>query len=282
MPGDVGWWSLLGHADTFVETTKNAYIVRIVGHLQQASLIPAYFLLPLSISLAFLNKNQLKVIIPIILLCFLSMGGNTYFALIITFFTYMLSSFIPRYLLIAIPFITLFLVMVVTFFFTMDLYDPGAIKEVSRQVSSNFHENYLGGNNALNNRLSSAVGRLSLIGFQVNAFFEHFPFPAPESIVNLTIGGNLMTNSLRGGFFGFIATIFMYYILFWGVTKNLCKNNSLNKVKRLGFSLIYSLILQSFIYNDFGFSTYYGYIIFSIIILLSFSRENNSQVPQKT
>ena len=39
---------------------------------------------------------------------------------------------------------------------------------------------------------------------------------------------------------------------------------------------------QSFVYNDFGFSTYYGYFMFSIIIILLFTAKNNTNKNQRT
>jgi len=80
----------------------------------------------------------------------------------------------------------------------------------------------------------------------------------------------VMTNALRAGVIGLIATIVMYYVLFTSITNHLIKYKSSNKVKRFGLSLLYVLIFQSFLYNDYGFSTYYGYIMYTVIILLSY------------
>lgn len=91
-----------------------------------------------------------------------------------------------------------------------------------------------------------------------------------------------MTNSLRGGLLGFIFSIFMYFVLFCGISKNIIKYKSSNKAKKFGLSLMYALVFQSFIYNDFGFSTYYGYFMFSIIIILLFTAKNNTNKNQRT
>jgi hypothetical protein len=281
LEGNVGIWSLFGQADTWYEY-QGVKFMRMAGHLQQASLIPAYFLLPLSMYLAFFSKYKIKIIFLIILLSLVSMGGNVIVALIMSLVIYNFSNYVPRYVLIAFPFVVLIIFLSTITFVVSDFYDLTFLKENARSVGINFQNSYLGEDSIINNRLSSAVGRLTLIGFQVHGFFDFFPFPSNESLVNLTIGGNLMTNSLRGGLLGSIFSIFMYFVLFCGISKNIIKYKSSNKAKKFGLSLMYALVFQSFVYNDFGFSTYYGYFMFSIIIILLFTAKNNTNKNQRT
>ena len=269
-------WSLLGHADTWI-VMLDEKVPRIVAHLQQASLVPAYFLLPLSISLAFSPVNKLHIVFFILLFVLLSMGGASYVSLLMCLLIYIFINYIPRHVLILAPFILLCISSIMLVYLYIDIYDVELIKELSRGAASSYGEDLDDG--PINNRMASAVARMSLMGFQVIGFIENFPLPAGEELTKMTIGGNLMTNALRGGVIGFVATIAMYYVLFRGVTNHLIKYKSSNKVKRLGSSLLYALIFQSFIYNDFGFSTYYGYIMFVVIILLSSPNKNTRQVP---
>ena len=260
-------WSLLGHADTWNDMLGEK-VPRIVAHLQQASLVPAYFLLPLSISLAFSSVNKLHIVFFILLFVLLSMGGSSYVSLFMCLLIYIFINYIPRQVLILAPFILLSISLILLGYLYIDIYDIELIKEASRGVASDYSEDL--DDDVLNNRMTSAVARISLMGFQVIGFIENFPLPAGEELTNMTIGGNVMTNALRAGVIGLIATIVMYYVLFTSITNHLIKYKSSNKVKRFGLSLLYALIFQSFLYNDYGFSTYYGYIMYTVIILLSY------------
>jgi len=93
-------------------------------------------------------------------------------------------------------------------------------------------------------------------------------------IANLNLAdldGGFNFNSSLLGVIGFLFTSVMYYILFHSISQGLKQCKPSEKKKIFGFSLMYALIFQSFIYNDFGFSTYYGYTMFAIIIILSSS-----------
>lgn len=267
-------WSLLGHADTW-NVMLGEKVPRISAHLQQASLVPAYFLLPLSISLAFSPVNKWHIVFFILLFVLLSMGGASYVSLFMCLLIYIFINYIPRHVLILAPFILLIVHSILLVYLYVDIYDIELIKDISRGIGSDYSNDL--DSSVINNRMSSGVVRIVLMGFQVIGFIENFPLPAGEEITNMTIGGNVMTNALRGGVIGLVATIFMYYVLFRGVTNHLIKYKSSNKVKRLGLSLLYALIFQSFFYNDYGFSTYYGYIMFAVIILLSSLNQNARQ-----
>ena len=266
LPG-LSWRSLLSHADT-TNIIFGIPIPRVSAYLSQVSLVPAYFLLPLGLYLAFSPKKSAFVMITIFLYCIITFGGNVYVSILIGVFIFSISRYIPRVLLLIMPFICLVIASGFLAYLTFDLYDADTLKNISRAVGYSF-EDSVGTEGAVVNRLSSGVQRLVLMGFQVIGFFDSFPFPAEAALINFSIGGLAFTNGLRGGVIAFVLTIIMFIIMFNGISYSLkqCKRHEISQ--RLGFALIYSLIFQAFFYNDFGFSTYYGFIMFVIIITLT-------------
>ena len=265
----IGWQSLLGHADT-EQLFFGLTLPRISAHLQQASLVPAYFLLPLAISLAFISKNRSYIILLIILFSILSTGGNTYVAFAMTIFIYTFAKYIPQIFFTVMPFVLIIFSSSLLVYLFIDTYDADALKEMSRSFGESY-ESASSNQTPVGQGLGSGIVRLALMGYQTIGFIENFPLPANSALVKNTIGGNLMTNGLRGGVIGFLFTSVMYYILFHSISQGLKQCKPSEKKKIFGFSLMYALIFQSFIYNDFGFSTYYGYTMFAIIIILSSS-----------
>jgi hypothetical protein len=266
----LSWQSLMSHADTY-QVMFGIKFPRITAYLQQASLVPSYFLLPLSIYFAFIAKNKMYIGVTIILFALVTLGGNIYVAIAMSVLIYFCSKYVPYSFFTVMPFILLLLTSVLLAYFFIDSYDPNTLKQSARSFSATpptiegFTES------PLIQRLGSAVVRLALMGYQVIGFADSFPLPAVSEITTMTIGGNVIGNGLRGGVVGLIFTCIMYYTLFKSIASCLKQTKSNHRVKRVGFSLMYALIFQSFLYNDFGFSTYFGYIMFAVIIRLTHS-----------
>lgn len=266
----LSWQSLLSHADTY-QVMFGIKFPRISAHLQQGSLLPAYFLLPLAIYLAFIAKNKTYIGVTIIVFSLVTLGGNVYVAIIMSVLIYFCSKYVPYSIFTVMPFILLLVASVLLAYFFIDSYDVNALKQSARAFSATpptiegFTES------PLEQRMNSAIVRLALMSYQAIGFADSFPLPAVSELVTMTIGGNVLGNGLRGGVLGLIFTSIMYYTLFKLITSCLKQTKSSHRVKRIGFSLMYALIFQSFFYNDFGFSTYYGYIMFAVIIRLTHS-----------
>lgn len=265
----VGWHSLLSNTDS-VLSMFGLQLPRLSAHLQQASLVPAYFLLPLGISLAFSSENNKLVTVTILLFCALTFGGNTYVGLALCLCIYLAASYVPRGIFLIMPFVLVIISSCLLIYAFIDAYEVNDLKSVVRSYGQAYHDSY-GEESVVNARLGSGVVRLGLMGFQVIGFLDSFPLPAESILVKMTIGGNLLTNGLRGGVVGFIVTWMMYYSIFYVVSHRLKACKADQRLRRFGLSLIYSMVFQSFAYNDFGFSTYYGYMMFAIILVLGYS-----------
>jgi hypothetical protein len=260
-PSGAELFSLLGHADGYNTIFENK-ILRISGHVNQKSLVAAYFLLPLSFGLIFSKVRLLSVLILTIFIL-LSSGATTYLTIIFATFIFILRSYIPKIVLIFFPFFFLSIFLIVLAYYFYDIYDVNRIKEIMVgfvEMSDN--------DNPLFNRFQSGLARLLLIGFQFIEFLNVFPLPAGEKILSYTFGSNVMTNSLRAGLLGLLLVIMLYYKIIKLISTELTNVNNKNKTNLLGLSLLYAVIFQSMVFSDFGFSTYYGFMMFSILLLL--------------
>ena len=261
-PSGVELLRLIGHADTSI-SIGGVMVLRGVGHLTQASLFPAYILLPLSIVLAYSRVHPAGVFV-LLLFTFLSMGGNSYVAIAFAVVLYFLHNFFSRKMLVVLPFIflTIFLCVLALVFY--DVFDPNSIKSISRNAAGSINQD-----DPLTNRLGSGFSRLILISFATIEYFNNFPLPSDSQVLSLTFGSNIVTNGLRAGFFGALISAIIYYKLFKTISEGLKESRTHDRMKIFGFCLMYSIVFQSMVYNDFGFSTYYGLVMFACILALS-------------
>jgi len=254
--------SLLGHADTWI-VVDGIKVPRVVGHLNQASLVPAYILLPLSIVLVFSRVRPIGVLI-LIAFVLITMGGTSYFALVFATSIYMFSRFVPRQLLIVFPFIFAALFLAFLGFVFYDIFDPNAIKQITRVAADGVNQD-----DVVSNRLGSGLSRLMLISFAAIEHIQTFPFPADTKVLSLTIGSNIITSGLRGGFLATILSIILFYKLFALISNGLNNRRSNSRWEHCGYSLMYSLVFQAMVYNDYGFSTYYCLVMYACILVLA-------------
>ena len=256
--------SLLGRADTW-NLVFGFNVLRVSGHVKQSSLLPAYYLIPLAISLAY-SRVDWRALIIIMLFLLLTMGGTVYVSLFMAAAVYFSSKVMPKEFFVIFPFIVLFFLLGTLVYFFFDVYDPDAIKSVARNAGKVLDDGSTA--NPIRNRAESGLSRFALIGFASIAFVEAFPFPAETKILSYVIGSNIVTSGLRGGLFAFLASIVMYWSLFSKVSLELSQRKEKSQLNQFGFSLLYALIFQSAVYNDFGFSTYYGFLMWACILVL--------------
>jgi len=268
-PSGNGLFSLFGHADGY----NNIYvqkILRISGHLRQKSLVSAYILLPLSIGLIF-SKVRFRNICILAIFSIIALGATTIITLTFAIFVYSLRNYVKKAVFLVFPFFILSVLLVTSVYFFYDLYDLNNVKEIMQNYIEMSDDN-----NPLIDRFKSGLARLMLISFQAIEFSNVFPWPASEIILSSTFGSNLMTNALRGGVPALIISIFLYYKIFNYILIELINPINKNKLNKFGLALLYSIIFQSMVFSDYGFSTFYGFMMFAIILLL-FKKNSNSR-----
>ena len=272
-PSSAELFSLLGHADGF-NTISDQKILRISGHVNQKSLIAAYFLLPLSIGLIFSKVRPFSILILSIFILF-SSGATTYVSIVFATFIFVFRSYISKTLFIFVPFLFLGIFLIVLAFYFYDMYDLNRIKEIMVSFTDMSDDD-----NPIYNRFQSGLARLLLIGFQAIEFSNVFPMPAGTEVLTKTFGSNVMTNALRGGIAGLLLTVALYYKIFSLISLELKNVKNKSKANKFGLALIYSVIFQSMVFSDYGFSTYYGFMMFAIILLL-FNKRNGELLSER-
>ncbi len=257
-------YRLFGNIDTN-NTFLGMAIPRMNGPLQQASLLPAYFILPLGIALAY-SKVSLEKILIILFFILLTLSGNTYVGLFSAGLVFIFRRFVPKVIYNYFPFIVLFLTTFLIFTF---YFDELAVADAGKETLENIGGAGGAESNVIFARIVSGLVRLAFIGKQFAGILHSFFLPANEDFVKLSLGSNLYTIGLIGGIFAMIPLSLIFFKLF-----TICSNgfNSLstNKTQQFGFCLVYAMIFQSMVYNDFGFSTYYGFLMISIVLKLNF------------
>lgn len=272
-PSGSGLFSLLGHADGY-NTIFEQKILRISGHVNQKSLVAAYFLLPLSIGLIFSKVRPLTIIILSIFV-FLSSGATTFIVIIFAAFVYIFRNAIPRTVFLFFPFFFLSILLITLTYYFYDIYDLNRIKEIMVSFVDMSDDD-----NPIFNRFQSGLARLLLIGFQAIEFSNVFPLPAGAEVLSKTFGSNVMTNALRGGIVGLLLTVALYYKIISLISLELTNVDNKSKANKFGLALIYSVIFQSMVYSDYGFSTYYGFMMFAIILRL-FKKRNGELLSEQ-
>lgn len=235
---------------------------RFTGYLIQSSLIPAYFLFPLALALSVSKISKVKIFI-ILSFVIIGLGGSGIFSLIVAVIFYFIIDKLPKLLILTLPFIIFILISFLTY-----LVYSTAFGEV---LSSN--STYIFGQELryVRERMLSGIARILIIGDLYHEVFESLPFGRGSDNVG-KFGSLILTSGLKMGFGGMLIMIIIYYKLFEIIYINL-KINSGNKSVVFGLSLLYSLLIQSLSYNDYGFSTYYGFIMFFLTSSLLNSRK---------
>ena len=116
-------------------------------------------------------------------------------------------------------------------------------------------------------RIYSGLVRLAFIGKQFGGILHSLFLPANEEFVQLSLGSNLYTIGLIGGVFAMLSSAVIFFNVFKICSEGFGDKNN-RKLVQFGFCIIYAMIFQSMVYNDYGFSTYYGFVMISVIIKL--------------
>ena len=264
-------YRLLGNIDT-TNSFLGLALPRVNGPLQQSSLLPAYFILPIGIALAYSKVNKLQLLVIAIFLL-LTLSGNTYVGILSALMVYIFRRFVPSFIYYYFPFVTLFLITFLIFFL---YFDDLAIASVGKETLEEIGGAGRQESNVFFARITSGLVRLAFIGKQFAAILHSSFLPSNEEFVQLSLGSNLFTIGLIGGLFAMVSSIMIFSRLFVLSTSGF-SSVEVSKSAQFGFCIIYAMIFQSMVYNDFGFSTYYGFLMISIILRLNSLVEINSR-----
>jgi len=259
-------YKLLGNIDT-----KNPFfgfiIPRMNGPVQQASLLPAYFLFPLGIALAYSKVSKFKLFM-ILTFILMALSGNVYVGLLSALLVFIFRSIIPKTAFAFFPYLVLFILTSVIFaFFFNELVSPDLVKGNLRELGI-LDSGTAEDTNVTMHRISSGSVRLLFLANQFSGILQSYFLPASEEILSLSLGSGIYRLGLEGGGLALILSAWVYFKLFSFSIEGFQKKTS-SLTNQFGYCLIYSMLFQAAVYNDYGFSTYYGFMMFAVIINLS-------------
>jgi hypothetical protein len=249
----------------------NITIPRITYFLIQSSLIPAYVIMPLSIVLIF-TKVDNRIIFVLMMAIILSFGGSVYAIIFSAIFIFYFSNYFKIYSIYIFLSLIIFLLFVIYYYWGITIYD----------YESNFYDPSFTPDNAnyLSIRVSSGDSRLALISTQIDELINNFWLGLRGPIV--LFGNGALTSGLRSGFLGLLLFLYVFHKLLVSILVNINDINKNNIKARVGLSLLLACIIQFLIYNDYGYSLGYGFLmLFLVYKLFSFADINNLNICRK-
>jgi hypothetical protein len=256
---------MLLHHDSF-KYVFGMSVPRISAHLQQVSLIPAYFIFPLGIGMLFFNIKW-KYFFVIIIFSLLSLSGSIYYLFASAMMAYIFHTFIRRYKII-LSFFFLFFMLALAF--SIALHYEFGIKPDFFQYH---YDSFL-------LRGSSGISRLAIIGRGIREFFES-PILGfvREGNINLFLLGSLVVSAaVRAGILALVIIVYIYYLL---LTK-LNKLKITNTKEKVGFTLVYVSLVMMMSYQDYGFGSVHGFLMLFILVHLLNNRRRDELSKNKS
>ena len=262
----------LYHVDTWLTSWNKSQnyttliYPRIPGHLHQGSLMSAYIFFPLGLSLLFTDlKNRYIILLILILLS--SLSGSIYAIFITSILLFIFYKIIKKINFFIIPIFFIFI-----FFLSLFIASLGDADMTNWSIY--YDDDSLILKYIL--RISSGMHRLATLGEQIYEFLRNpliGPIHQNYSEFNLyLLGSFIITSGIRSGILGFVIA----FLILYRVTNNLINYGVKNQRQKFGVCVIYSCILQMFIYQDFGYSSTIGLIFFSILLFfLEYKKKGN-------
>lgn len=253
--GDIYLLNFISRFDSFINISTNYKIPRITSYLDQASLLSSYLLLPLSLYLIVGGKNRF-IYLPILIFCLSSFSGSLFFSILICILIIIFKDLLSFRFLLFLP----------LFFLILEIF-------LGSPLSYNFTYLLIDNFNFISfdffmPRISSGLKRLFILSSLYDEILSNM-VSNTNTYLNGKFGSIFFTYSLRSGVLGLFCSVYLYLLLQLNIIKNIINTINVN----IGFILLYSCVFQSFVFNDYGFSSFIGTSLFalSLKILYEFS-----------
>jgi hypothetical protein len=248
-------FTYLGGADSFIKI-YSMIVPRFSGFVDQSSAVSAIMLLPAALSLLFNGKF---VLLPILILIFslFSLSASVYICLLSTFLFYLLiyKSKNLNLFLLAAPF--LFYILSSSILLNhpgIVVYGDQPFGEMAIKDNYGFIDYFLG-------RSVSGFARISIISDGLQSFLEYPLFGIPNNLsphfgqIFISYGEN----------YGIFASVLIAIIFFKLLSLMLESKLFIDKHSKFGYVLLYALLFEFIVYNDYAISRIWGLIFFFII-----------------
>lgn len=243
----------LGNADSTTQLFDISF-PRFTSYIEQASALPSHLLLPSAIVLISGIKQRKLAYIPIFF-SIASIGGSVIFCLGISAILFLFFYFrMPRPLMLMLPFIALIGLSVISYSEASISTNDPPLFEMDGKADQ--FETY-----AIN-RAESGKQRLIILAESINLAFSSPIFGIDKSM-NEKFGSLIFTSGQRGGMLAMLVAIFAFVMLFKRVI-NAAYSIRGDAHTVYGLALLFSAIMQAMVYNDYGFSKFWGLTMFAV------------------
>ncbi len=229
---------------------------RMRSYLSEPSLIPLYFMFPVSISMIFGLKYYFKYFI-ILSFCFLSFSGSFQFCLLFVLFYFILIKiFSNKFILNYVPIVQFFI-----FYFILIFVGVQFFSNFDSQIAQTDYSSFAKGNSLLVRFKGLYESFLQIF---ISPFGSNYERSLPFSI--------FVSSVLASGWFGtFFLFLFFKKLIFF-------LNNHLYMMTTLtisiGVAFFFSFLCMIILFNDYGLFNYTGFLLLSLFYSLLNKHKN--------
>ena len=223
---------------------------RMRSYLSEPSLIPLYFMFPVSISMIIGLKYYLKYFI-ILTFCFLTFSGSFQFCLFYALIYFVLKRlFSNKFILNYVPIIQFFI-----FYFILMFVGVQFFSNFDSQISQTDYSSFAKGNSLLVRFQGLYESFIQII---ISPFGSNFDRTLPFSIFTSSV--------LASGWFGTLILFIFFKKLIYFLNSHLLKKTT--PFITIGVSLFFGFFCMIIIFNDYGLFNYSGFLLLSIFYSL--------------
>jgi hypothetical protein len=223
---------------------------RMRSYLSEPSLIPLYFLLPVSISMIIGLKNYFKYF-TILTFCFLTFSGSFQFCLLFVLIYFILSKiFTNKFILNYVPIIQFFI-----FYFILIFVGVEFFSNLDSQIAQTDYNSIAKGNSLLVRFKGLYESFLQIF---ISPFGSNFERTLPFSIV--------VSSVLASGWFGTLILFLFFKKLIYFLNNHLLKMPTTSI--SIGVAFFFSFLCMIITFNDYGLFNFSGFLLLSLFYSL--------------
>ena len=237
---------------------------RFVSYLEQASTVPAYFLLPAAIVLISGYRNKRLAYLPIVF-SILSLGGSVTFCLGSSVIMFFIGRRLPRAILTIMPVVMLVAYAIGATLVLRAAHIDDTLFQIDQSPAAATGEG--GGAEQYSlNRANSGFVRAVLFVKAIHAVRDSPVFGMSDSKDEI-FSSLALTSGMRAGLLGVTLALLAFTMLFRRLGRAI-KLATHDRHVQYGLCLLYAAAAQSVVYNDYGFSKFWGLTMFGVAVAM--------------
>lgn len=246
-------------------------IGRVNSFLYEPSLFVSFFLLPATLALTF-DDNRRKMGIGILIFTLFSLTGSVYAVFVLALLCWPLLHILKRNVSSFIPFVFAAIFMYLIFMFVPSI--EVSVEEVQMLMGRRLEYLQVDTHEFWFSRMGSGIIRLSIIKGGIGEALNNFLLGTGKELGSVL--GLFLYALVYSGIVGFIFCCVFAYKMFNKIVL-VYKTSAGDKFRLISAVLLYSIFIQTTIFNDYGFTTTFGMSMLALTYrrlgaLLSFKR----------